>query len=45
MPIVVLTAYLEQNDKQKLIKAGANDCLLKPLDIDLLAYTVRRLTE
>lgn len=45
LPVVVLTAYLEQNDKQKLIMAGANDCILKPIDLDLLSSTVRRLTE
>ncbi|OGV37972.1 MAG: hypothetical protein A2020_01715 [Lentisphaerae bacterium GWF2_45_14] len=45
LPIVILTAYLEQNDKQKLILAGANECILKPIDLDMLSSTVRRLTE
>ena len=45
LPVVILTAYLEQNDKQKLILAGANECILKPIDLDLLSTTVRRLTE
>jgi CheY-like chemotaxis protein len=44
MPIVVLTAYLEQGDKQKLIMAGANECILKPIDIEKLTEVVEDLT-
>jgi CheY-like chemotaxis protein/signal transduction histidine kinase len=43
MPIVVLTAYLEQGDKQSLIMAGANECILKPINIEKLTEVVEDL--
>lgn len=44
MPIVVMTAYLEHYDKQKLILAGANECFLKPIEIDSIMKTIKNLT-
>ena len=44
IPIIVLTAYIEEGDKEKLRSAGANECLLKPLNIDELLAAIRSLT-
>ena len=39
--IVVLTAYLADGDRDKLISAGADCCLLKPLDMEELTGAIR----
>lgn len=44
MPIVVLTAYLEEGDKEKLIQMGANKCILKPINLDEILNTIRMFT-
>ncbi|OGV51712.1 MAG: hypothetical protein A2017_10240 [Lentisphaerae bacterium GWF2_44_16] len=43
MPIIVISAYLENSDKNKLIQAGATDCIIKPINIDELLNTIKRL--
>ncbi len=44
-PIVVLTAYGTVRDAVAAIKAGAADYLLKPVTLDTLTLTVRRVLE
>lgn len=44
LPIVVLTAYLEEGDKEKLVQMGASKCILKPINIDELLNTIRAFT-
>jgi CheY-like chemotaxis protein/signal transduction histidine kinase len=44
MPIIVLTAYLEEGDKEKLLEAGAQACILKPINIDELMQVLKKLT-
>ena len=39
--IVVLAAYLADGDRDKLISAGADCCLLKPLDMEELIGAIR----
>ena len=39
--IVVLAAYLADGDRDKLISAGADCCLLKPLDMEDLVGAIR----
>jgi signal transduction histidine kinase/CheY-like chemotaxis protein len=41
LPVIVLTAYLEEGDKERLIQMGASKCILKPLNIDELMNTIR----
>jgi two-component system cell cycle response regulator len=35
-PIVMLTATVDENDRLKGIEAGADDCLPKPFDLEML---------
>lgn len=44
LPVVVLTAYLEEGDKEKLVQMGASKCILKPINIDELLNTIRAFT-
>ncbi len=44
-PVVVLTAYGTVRDAVAAIKAGAADYLLKPVTLDTLSLTVRRVLE
>ena len=39
--IIVLSAYLADGDRDRLISAGADCCLLKPLDMEDLAGAIR----
>ncbi len=41
MPVVVLTAYLEEGDKEKLVQMGASKCILKPINLDEILNTIR----
>ncbi len=42
MPVIVLTAYLEEGDKEKLIAQGANSCILKPVNLDEILNALRK---
>jgi len=43
IPIVMLTAMVDETDKLKRIEAGADDCLPKPFDVELLRALLARL--
>lgn len=40
-PIIVLTAKALSQEKEKCLGLGANDCITKPIDIDLLSQQVQ----
>lgn len=42
IPIVMLTALVDENDRLKGIEAGADDCLPKPFDVDVLRTMLKR---
>jgi two-component system cell cycle response regulator len=42
IPIVMLTAMVDENERLKGIEAGADDCLPKPFDVELLRALLRR---
>ncbi len=44
LPVVIITAFLEPGDKQKMILAGADECFVKPINIDETINTIKRLT-
>jgi len=43
IPIVMLTALVDENDRLKGIEAGADDCLPKPFDVEMLRALLARL--
>lgn len=43
VPVVALTAYAFETDRQKMMQAGFDTCLAKPLRIDELKGTIRSL--
>lgn len=43
VPVVALTAFAFETDRQKMMQAGFNCCLAKPLRIDELKETIRTL--
>ena len=43
VPVVALTAFAFETDRQKMMQAGFNTCLAKPLRIDELKETIRSL--
>ena len=43
LPIVVLTGYLSQHDRQRLIVAGVNRCFIKPLNFQQLRQVIKNL--
>ncbi|HOJ32778.1 MAG TPA: sigma-54 dependent transcriptional regulator [Candidatus Hydrogenedentes bacterium] len=42
MPVIVITAYSSINNAVEAMKEGARDYISKPFDMDMLAFTVRR---
>ena len=42
IPIVMLTALVDENDRLKGIEAGADDCLPKPFDLEMLRTLLTR---
>ena len=42
IPIVMLTALVDENDRLKGIEAGADDCFPKPFDVDVLRAMLKR---
>jgi len=45
IPIVMLTAMVDENERLKGIEAGADDCLPKPFDVELLRTLLARLLQ
>ncbi len=43
LPIIVLTGYLSQYDRQRLIVAGVNRCFIKPLNFQQLRQVIKNL--
>ncbi|MEZ0396950.1 MAG: response regulator [Anaerolineales bacterium] len=43
MPIVMLSATVEESDRQSALQAGANDIISKPFDMEELRLRVRAL--
>lgn len=41
LPIIVMAAYMDAEDRTNLLLAGVNDCILKPIDADELIYLIR----
>jgi CheY-like chemotaxis protein len=42
VPVIALTAYAMDDDRQRCLRAGCTDYLPKPLDIHLLVETVKK---
>lgn len=42
VPVIALTAYAFEADRQRMFEAGFDDCLAKPLRADLLRSTIAR---
>jgi DNA-binding response OmpR family regulator len=45
LPIIVLSALDQQQDREKAIKAGADEYFIKPFDLSLLLTKIRDLIE
>ena len=45
IPIVMLTAMVDENDRLKGIEAGADDCLPKPFNVELMRALLARLLQ
>ena len=45
IPIVMLTALVDENDRLKGIEAGADDCLPKPFNVELMCALLARLLQ
>jgi DNA-binding response OmpR family regulator len=43
LPIIVLSALDQQQDREKAIKAGADEYFIKPFDLSLLLTKIRNL--
>ena len=44
IPIIAMTAYAMNGDKEKFLAAGMNDYISKPVDMDVLREAIKRLT-
>ena len=44
MPVVIVTASPDPDLEQRVLEAGGNGCLRKPVDLDALSRTVASLT-
>jgi two-component system cell cycle response regulator len=42
IPIVMLTATVDENDRLKGIETGADDCLPKPFDLEMLRVMITK---
>ncbi len=45
LPIIVLSALDQQQDRQKVIEVGADEYFIKPFDLSLLLTKIKELTE
>lgn len=45
LPIIVLSALDQQQDREKAIEAGADEYFIKPFDLSLLLTKIKELTE
>ena len=43
IPIIAMTAYAQQEDRQKCLKSGMDDYITKPIDVDEFIMRVNRL--
>jgi CheY-like chemotaxis protein len=41
LPIIALTAKAMKDDQERCFQAGANDCISKPLDVEMLLSLLR----
>jgi signal transduction histidine kinase/CheY-like chemotaxis protein len=45
MPVIVMSAYMENSDKERLILSGADECVQKPINIDDLTRMISELSK
>jgi len=45
VPIIAMTANVMKGDRERTLEAGCDGYLQKPIDVDLLAYQLRRFLE
>jgi CheY-like chemotaxis protein len=45
IPIIALTAYAMQEDKERFLQAGMNDYISKPLDMDKLLTVINKIAD
>lgn len=42
LPIIAMTAHVQEDERKRTFESGMDACLTKPLDVDLLATTLSR---